>query len=271
MDPALGTVSVDASRVKQILYNYLSNSIKFTPEGGKVVVRVSIEGPALFRIDVEDTGVGISSEDLSKLFIEFHQLDATAAKKYQGTGLGLALTKRLVEAHGGRVTARSLLGEGSTFSAVLPREMTITPPESTGDSPARSDSSRRTRDPANRTILVIDDDVTALKIAAATLQASGYLPVPAASASEGLRAAAEREPALVVLDLLMPGMDGFEFISELRRTEAGRDVPIIVWTVKDLDAAELRRLRSEAVAVLSRRGGETAALVDEIRKRVPTE
>ncbi len=120
--PDLGQVTVDPARTKQVLYNYLSNAIKFTPEGGRVCVRVSEQGPDLFRLDVEDTGIGISQEDLGRLFVEFQQLDATSAKKYQGTGLGLALTRRVIEAQGGRVEVRSTLGEGSVFSAILPRE-----------------------------------------------------------------------------------------------------------------------------------------------------
>jgi protein-histidine pros-kinase len=123
--PDVGTVSVDPARVKQILYNYLSNAIKFTAEEGRVAVRVAAEGPDMFRIDVEDTGVGIAPENLHHLFVEFRQLDASAAKKYQGTGLGLALTKRLAESHGGRVGVQSTPGVGSTFFVVLPR---VTPP-----------------------------------------------------------------------------------------------------------------------------------------------
>jgi len=114
-------VVIDPARVKQILYNYLSNAIKFTPEGGRIDIRISPEGPDMFRIDVEDTGVGISDEDLGKLFVEFQQLDGSISKKYQGTGLGLALTKRLAQAHGGRVAVRSTPGKGSVFSVVLPR------------------------------------------------------------------------------------------------------------------------------------------------------
>lgn len=120
IDPAISPVVVDESRVKQILYNYLSNAIKFTPDGGVVTVRVRPEGASHFRLDVEDTGIGISPDDFDKLFVEFHQLDATAGKRYAGTGLGLALTRRIAEAHGGRVAVQSELGRGSTFSAILP-------------------------------------------------------------------------------------------------------------------------------------------------------
>jgi signal transduction histidine kinase len=121
VDEEIRKVVVDAGRVKQILYNYLSNAIKFTPGGGRILVRVTTESPSLFRIDVEDTGVGIPSEQLGKLFVEFQQLDARMVRRHQGTGLGLVLTKRIAEAHGGRVAVRSTPGVGSTFSAVLPR------------------------------------------------------------------------------------------------------------------------------------------------------
>jgi PAS domain S-box-containing protein len=121
VDPNLAEVVVDPARVKQILYNYLSNAIKFTAPGGRVEARVTGEGEAHFRIDVEDTGVGISRENLGQLFVEFRQLDASSAKRYQGTGLGLALTKRIVDAQGGRVEVESTLGQGSIFSAILPR------------------------------------------------------------------------------------------------------------------------------------------------------
>jgi protein-histidine pros-kinase len=123
VDPTAHTATVDPARVKQILYNYLSNAIKFTGDQGRIDVSITSEGEDMFRIDVEDTGLGIAPENLRNLFVEFHQLDASAAKRYQGTGLGLALTKRIAEAHGGRVEVRSTLGAGSTFSAILPRAM----------------------------------------------------------------------------------------------------------------------------------------------------
>ena len=123
IDPRLGAVLVDPPRVKQVLYNYLSNAIKFTPDQGRITLRVTPEADECFRLAVEDTGIGIAPDDLGRLFIEFQQLDASAAKKFQGTGLGLALTKRIVEAHGGRVEVSSTLGSGSTFSAILPKVM----------------------------------------------------------------------------------------------------------------------------------------------------
>jgi PAS domain S-box-containing protein len=122
IDPSLSRVFLDGSKYKQVLYNYLSNAIKFTPEGGRVTVRLSPEAGGLFRLWVEDTGIGIQPGDLHKLFIEFQQLDAGTAKKYAGTGLGLALTKRIVEAQGGRVGVESEPGKGSAFWALLPRE-----------------------------------------------------------------------------------------------------------------------------------------------------
>jgi PAS domain S-box-containing protein len=125
VSPEVGSVFVDPARVKQILYNYLSNAIKFTPAGGRIFIHVVPEGQAMFRVDVVDSGVGIAEDQRRKLFVEFQQLDASAAKAYQGTGLGLALTKRLVEALGGHVSVKSALGEGSTFSASLPRVMAV--------------------------------------------------------------------------------------------------------------------------------------------------
>ena len=121
----LGSVIVDPAKLRQILYNYMSNALKFTPQGGRVVIRAALVGDS-FRIEVEDTGIGIASEDQRYLFLPFRQLDASAAKRYQGTGLGLALTKRLAEAHGGRVGMHSARGVGSTVWVELPR-VTPTP------------------------------------------------------------------------------------------------------------------------------------------------
>jgi PAS domain S-box-containing protein len=135
VDPSLGSVMVDVRMLKQILYNYLSNAIKFTREGGRVWMRVAPAQGDRFRIEVEDTGIGIRDEDMSRLFVEFQQLDVGAAKRYPGTGLGLALTKRIVEVQGGTVSVKSRFGEGSTFSAVLPRVVRTEPAACDGPAP----------------------------------------------------------------------------------------------------------------------------------------
>jgi signal transduction histidine kinase len=126
VDPVLAVVHLDPMRLKQVLYNYLSNAIKFTPEGGRVAVRVRAEEGDRFRIEVEDNGIGIKPEEEHRLFVEFQQLDASTAKKFPGSGLGLSLTKRLVEAQGGTVGVRSVFGSGSTFFATLPLRVTAT-------------------------------------------------------------------------------------------------------------------------------------------------
>jgi len=120
-DRALQVVVVDPARFKQVLYNYLSNALKFTPEGGSIVVRTSAVTDDAFRLEVEDTGIGIAPDQIERLFLKFEQLD-TGAGKPPGTGVGLALTRKIVEAQGGSVGVRSRLGEGSVFHAVLPRQ-----------------------------------------------------------------------------------------------------------------------------------------------------
>jgi CheY-like chemotaxis protein/anti-sigma regulatory factor (Ser/Thr protein kinase) len=254
LDPDVAFAVVDPARLKQVLYNYVSNAIKFTPEEGRIIIRIAAQGPDLFRLEVEDTGIGIPPEHLGKLFVEFQQLDASAAKKFQGTGLGLALTKRIVEAHGGRVEVRSTPGKGSTFSAILPRAMTAAPQR---QPPAVLPAE------ANRPVLVVDDDPAALKLVETTLRQMGYRSLCASTAEEALRAAEADPPAVVVVDLLMPGIDGFEFISRFTRLPAGRGVPIIIWTMKDLSAGERETLRASTQAIVSKSG--IADLIEKLR------
>jgi len=121
IDCAVDEVFLDAAKLKQVLYNYLSNALKFTPDGGRIIVRAVADDESQFRIEVVDTGIGIPAGDMDRLFVEFQQLDSSSAKKYPGTGLGLALTKKIVEAQGGRVGARSTAGHGSVFFAILPK------------------------------------------------------------------------------------------------------------------------------------------------------
>ncbi|HEX7837248.1 MAG TPA: ATP-binding protein [Kofleriaceae bacterium] len=120
VDPSVSSLTLDPARLKQVAYNYLSNALKFTPAGGSIALRIKPDGLDRFRLEVEDTGIGIASTDLGRLFVEFEQLEAGAAERHQGTGLGLALVRRLVEAQGGSVGVTSMIGKGTTFHACLP-------------------------------------------------------------------------------------------------------------------------------------------------------
>jgi signal transduction histidine kinase len=121
VDAALLSVFLDPGKLKQVLFNYLSNAVKFTPDGGHITVHAAPEGAEEFRIEVKDTGIGIKSDDFGRLFVQFQQLDTSATKQFPGTGLGLALTKKIVEAQGGKVGVTSVFGKGSCFFATLPR------------------------------------------------------------------------------------------------------------------------------------------------------
>jgi PAS domain S-box-containing protein len=381
-EEGVGVVTVDPAKLKQVLYNYLSNALKFTPEDGRVTVRVAPEGPDDFRVEVTDTGVGIRPEDIPRLFVEFQQLDATVAKKHQGTGLGLALTRRLVEAQGGRVGVESVPGRGSTFFAVLPRRSAVSADTaarapSVGHAPAPtvlvieddpqdrdwlarcltaagyvvetaatgSEALARCAERAfdavtldlllpdvpgwevlraireggpNREVpvvvvsasadrvalgfpvheclgkppgpgellgclqragvapaglppvLIVDDDPATLKLARATLGPAGYRVLSAPDGETALRMATDDPPAAVVLDVMMPGMDGFEFLDRFRATGAGRRAVVIVWTVADLTAGARRRLAAQSQAVLRKADGGPARLLEEIQRLAPS-
>jgi PAS domain S-box-containing protein len=118
-------IELDAAKMKQVLFNYVSNGLKFTEPGGRLIISAQLDDPDHLRLEVSDTGIGIRAGDIASLFAEFRQLDASTTKRHQGTGLGLALSKRIVEAQGGHVGVRSEWGVGSTFTAVLPRVSTI--------------------------------------------------------------------------------------------------------------------------------------------------
>jgi signal transduction histidine kinase/DNA-binding response OmpR family regulator len=387
VDPTLAGVELDPGRFKQVLYNYLSNAAKFTPPGGKINVRVAREyHDETLRIEVADTGIGIAASDLGDLFVEFQQLDVGAAKRHAGAGLGLVLTKRVVEAQGGTVGVRSQLGKGSTFFATLPRRAPARPggrpalhslelvSASRDESPCvlvvdgdrrentlvatalvdagyRVDTAttgaealdlceRNSYDaltlslalpdmsalellsvsraagrnrgavtillaaadqvaevgplvndvldrPFNAEellislrsagvrpdepggVLVVDDDPAALRLMEAALARSGYGAVCRSNGSSGIEAALRLDPLAVVVDLVMPGMDGFEFIERLRALPKHRHTPLFVWSTKDLTPEERRHLRANAQGVITKTGVGASHLMAELRAVLP--
>ena len=232
--------------------------MKFTPEEGRVTVRIQPAPLDRFRIEVEDTGIGIRPEEMHRLFVEFQQLDAGTSKKYPGTGLGLALTKRIVEAQGGQVGVRSgESGRGSVFWCVLPTSTPgfAAPPVARAPSPARVAAG------GLKSVLVIDDDPGALRLMDATLTQLGHAVTCIGAPVDALTALTESIPDAVVLDVLMPDINGFELLDRIRANPSLRDVPVIVWTVKDLNEAERRRLLEQAQGIIQKSQGGTDAIV----------
>jgi signal transduction histidine kinase len=225
VDPALQHLVLDAGRFKQVAYNYLSNALKFTPVAGKVTLRAKVIDGDQFRVEVEDTGIGVAPADLGRLFVEFQQLESGSGKRHQGTGLGLALTKRLVEAQGGSVGVTSVVGRGSTFHAILPRSITTTI-----ELPRT-----RTRPPISRpgasTILVVEDDLRDQAQLVSALSEGGYAVELATTGAEALSRWRERDFDAVTIDLLLPDMSGLDLLAALHGERRALQVPIIVVTV----------------------------------------
>jgi PAS domain S-box-containing protein len=378
VDPQLDEVTVDPARLKQVLYNYLSNALKFTPAGGRVSVRALPVGAGEFRIEVEDDGIGIQPEDLARLFTEFEQLDHGTTKRHGGTGLGLALTKRIVEAQGGVVAVRSDPGRATVFTATFPRHMVaahdaptaviaerfddaalmlvveddendcralvrllndagygvavartgeaaleacrerrfdaitldLLLPDLTGlellrrlraeglnrDTPVIvismmkergvmhgfpvSDFLQKPVEPARLfaslsqagvppsaqgRVLVVDDDAGSLRLMEATLCRLGYSVACHTSGESALACARSQAFDAVVLDLLMPGIDGFEFLHQFRMLPQHRATPVIVWTTKDLTVEDHRQLHARAQAVFEKGHGRPLPLLDELQ------
>ena len=224
VDPSVSLLTIDPARLKQVAYNYLSNALKFTPTGGSVTLRIQPDGGDRFRLEVQDSGIGIAQADISRLFVEFQQLEAGAAKRHQGTGLGLALTRRLVEAQGGTVGVKSALGEGSTFHACLPRHAISMPrtPTPIVFAPMREGA---------RTVLIVEDDARDQLQLVAALESAGYAVELAASGSEAISRWRSRAYDAATIDLLLPDMSGLELLSALRGETSNRGTPIIVITV----------------------------------------
>lgn len=219
------TVTADKTKFKQILYNLLANGVKFTNEDGRVTTKFEISDNSLL-IQVIDTGVGISPEDQEMLFQAFTQVDTSKARAHEGTGLGLALTKRLVELHGGEIWVESTVGEGSTFSFTLPmqRHVTSSPAPMPANLPASAD---------NRTILVAEDNEQAAHLLGIYLMEAGYRVEYATDGEAAIAKAAEIKPFAITLDIMLPKKDGWQVLKALKANPDLQSIPVIIVSITE--------------------------------------
>jgi CheY-like chemotaxis protein len=232
---APATVTGDPDRLRQVIWNLLSNAVKFTPDGGRITLSV-VRGEHTLDLQVSDNGLGIRPEFLPYVFDRFSQADRTASRRHAGLGLGLAIVRHLVELHGGQVfVASDGEGKGSTFTVSLPIRAVRQIPTASAEKGDASQGGVRTAVPALSAtvlrgvrVLVLDDLEDARAVVAAVLQAAGAHTVVVRSGEEALEALAARPADVVLADIGMPGMDGFEFLRRLRAT--GNGVPVIALT-----------------------------------------
>jgi CheY-like chemotaxis protein/anti-sigma regulatory factor (Ser/Thr protein kinase) len=217
-----GQVPADAGKLKQMLLNLASNAIKFTNEGGHVTISASRLADVL-DFSVSDTGIGIAAADQGHLFEEFHQLDSSISRSQEGTGLGLALTKRFVELHGGAVSVVSELGKGSTFTLRLPLVQRGAEPPAVLSRPSDT----------RPLVLVVEDNVQAANLIKRYLDRGGFRSVVAVSGIEAVEKARSLLPVAITLDILLPGIDGWSVLTSLKHDEATRDIPVVVVSVVD--------------------------------------
>ncbi len=224
--PASLTIEADPGRLRQILYNLLSNAIKYTRENGRIAVAAAAAADEV-RISVEDDGVGIAPEDHERVFEEFRQV-GDPADHVSGTGLGLSLTRRLVEAHDGHVELRSARGQGSTFTVVLPR------PSGALAQPERLPGvAMEATQPNGREVLVIEDEASSARLLQTYLLDAGYRVRLVTDGETGLAVASSRLPDAIILDVLLPGIDGWEVLRRLKSDERLQNVPVLIATVVD--------------------------------------
>jgi PAS domain S-box-containing protein len=246
----LGKATLDARKTKQIVYNLLSNAVKFTPAGGSVGLRAGKVGrydienwqateitslrmplplneyKVFLQITVEDSGIGIAAEDAPRLFHAFSQLDSSLSRQSEGTGLGLLLVLKLAKLHGGSMALASMPGQGSRFIVWLPwreakdfeikQQMAMPPVEYLADHPLA---------------LVIEDSERAAELIRLQLEPEGFEIVIAANAEAGLELLKTRQPSVIILDILLPDMDGWDLLSRIKQSDSATGVPVVIVSI----------------------------------------
>ena len=249
----------DEGKFKQILYNLLSNAIKFTPDDGAVTITADlVETGEAVRISVADTGVGIKPEDHERVFREFEQVDSSYRRQQQGTGLGLALSKRLVEMHGGKMYLESegIEGKGSIFTFLIPvcRPNTFeTENDESNPIPGRQ-----------RTVLIVDDELAFVEALSATLQEKGFRTLEALTGESAIEYAQLHAPDVIVLDLNLPDMRGDVAVMELRADPRTKGIPILIHTGMVMEEEQRQNLAGQVQSITSK--GEHEALFSELER-----
>ena len=247
----LGSIRADARKLKQIVYNLLSNAVKFSSERGEVTVQASRVSSAdvgrisdsrfgrsfpvldnefteFLKISVTDDGIGISPDGLESLYKPFSQIDSGLARKFEGTGLGLAMVKLLADLHGGAVAVESEVGKGSCFTVWLPfRSMegvVLTPTKAVAAVAAGIV-------PGALTALVVEDDYKSADLIRVQLEAEGFVVLHAATAETALVLALRQPLALITLDIMLPNMDGWELLSHIKQTPALKHIPVVIISI----------------------------------------
>ncbi len=230
----IGRMTADVTKVRQTLFNLLSNACKFT-ERGTIRLRVSPfsapHGPTL-NFTVIDTGIGMTPEQMDQLFQEFTQADASTTRKFGGTGLGLAISRKFCQLMGGDITVDSEVNVGTTFTATLPRKMTDAKSNEPTAEVALTSSPSHARRP-QFTVLVIDDDPDVRDLMQRNLVKDGFRVEVAADAERGLELARELRPSAITLDVMLPGMDGWEALAALKANPDTADIPVVMLTIVD--------------------------------------
>ncbi len=235
----LGSIFVDVTRLRQILFNLLSNASKFT-ENGEVtftIIRKTVNQADWINFTVSDTGIGMKPDQVEKLFQSFSQVHSSNIHKYGGTGLGLAITKRICEMMGGDIFVESTPGEGSTFSVHLPA--TMLEPKTSPELSKEIEKIQKSLDtsgesePEQNIILVIDDDPMIHNQMKRAFEKEGYRIVTASDGEEGLMLARKLHPTLITLDVLMPGMDGWTVLTQLKADPEVANIPVFVISMVD--------------------------------------
>jgi CheY-like chemotaxis protein len=230
----IGSMHADMTKIRQILFNFVSNAAKFTSDG-KVSIAASAfkkDGEPFVHFAVSDTGIGIPEDKLASIFEEFTQVDSSTTRNYGGTGLGLALVKKFAQMMGGNAWAESTAGEGSTFILEMPARVVAADEESTAVLKEVGEAAESTVASLGK-ILVIDDDSTARRLLTRVLKEQGYQVITADGGEQGIALAKSEKPALITCDILMPNVDGWEVLQCLKDDPDTASIPVVMVSMVD--------------------------------------